>query len=111
MYRGGLLVGHQIHVGTMFDKRTIHARDVLGEARGALPGLVYETVIPRTVRLAEAPATGQTIFEYAPDSNGAFGYSALAREILLEEQGYGSDGETERHQVGYAEPAYLRQAA
>jgi chromosome partitioning protein len=77
-------------VATMFDKRTIHAQDVLIEARNALPGLVYETVIPRTVRLAEAPATGQTIFEYAPESNGAFAYQALAQEVIREDSGYGT---------------------
>jgi chromosome partitioning protein len=86
-------------VGTMYDKRTLHARDVLAEAREALPGLVYESVIPRTVRLAEAPATGQTILEYAPDSNGAFAYCALAQEIMEEDRGYGP---TERHQGGHA---------
>ena len=85
-------------VGTMFDKRTLHAQDVLREAREALPGLVYETVIPRTVRLAEAPATGQTILEYAPDSNGAYSYRALAQEILREETEYGS---TKRYSSGH----------
>jgi chromosome partitioning protein len=95
-------------VGTMFDKRTIHANDVLREARTALPGLVYESVIPRTVRLAEAPATGQTILEYAPESNGAFAYRALAQEILQEDSGYGT---TSRHQSGNAEPAYAWPAA
>lgn len=95
-------------VGTMYDKRTIHARDVLNEARIALPGLVYETVIPRTIRLAEAPATGQTIFEYTPDSNGAYAYRALAEEVLQEDSGYGT---TERHPSGDAEPALTQQAA
>ncbi len=95
-------------VATMFDRRTIHANDVLSEARNALPGLVYETVIPRTVRLAEAPATGQTIFEYAPESNGSFSYRALALEILTEDAGYGT---TERYQSGDAFPAFSRAAA
>lgn len=95
-------------VATMFDKRTIHANDVLREARTALPGLVYETVIPRTIRLAEAPAMGQTILEYAPDSNGAFAYRALAQEILQEDSGYGT---TRRHPSGATEPAFARPAA
>jgi chromosome partitioning protein len=72
-------------LGTMFDKRTLHANAVLQEAHNDLPGLVYQTVIPRTIRLAEAPAAGQTIFEYAPESNGAYAYSMLAQEILQEE--------------------------
>jgi chromosome partitioning protein len=93
---------------TMFDKRTTHAHDVLEEARNALPGLVYETVIPRTVRLAEAPAAGLTILEYAPDSNGTFAYCALAQEIMREDNGYGT---TERHSSSYAEPACYSKAA
>ncbi len=70
----------------MFDRRTLHANAVLNEARETLPGLVYTTIIPRTVRLAEAPAQGQTILEYAPDSNGAFAYRMLAQEILEENE-------------------------
>src|ERR1041385_6762608 len=77
-------------LGTMFDKRTIHANQVLQEAHAALPGLVFQTVIPRTVRLAEAPASGKTILEYAPESNGAYAYCMLAQEILQEEREYGA---------------------
>ena len=46
-------------LGTMFDKRTLHANAVLQEANRDLPGLVFQTVIPRTIRLAEAPAMGK----------------------------------------------------
>jgi chromosome partitioning protein len=92
-------------VATMFDRRTIHAQDVLAEAQSALPGLVCETVIPRTVRLAEAPAVGQTILQYAPESNGAIGYRALAQEVIREDSLYGAK---ERHSSRYAEPALLR---
>ena len=95
-------------VGTMFDKRTIHAQDVLREARSALPGLVYETVIPRTVRLAEAPATGQTILEYAPDSNGAYAYRMLAQEVAQEDREYGA---TRGYPGSDAEPACASAAA
>ncbi len=95
-------------VATMYDKRTIHAQDVLREARTALPNLVYETVIPRTVRLAEAPATGQTIFDYAPESNGAYGYRLLAQEILQEDSIYGT---TSRNPGCDAQPAIIQQAA
>ncbi|HLJ55880.1 MAG TPA: ParA family protein [Chthonomonadaceae bacterium] len=77
-------------LGTMFDKRTLHANAVLQEANRDLPGLVYQTVIPRTIRLAEAPAAGKTIFEYAPESNGAYAYSMLAQEILQEVTDYGT---------------------
>jgi chromosome partitioning protein len=83
--------GLQLRVlGTMFDKRTLHANSVLQEAHTELPGLVYQTVIPRTIRLAEAPATGKSILEYAPESNGAYAYCMLAQEILLEERKHGT---------------------
>lgn len=95
-------------VATMHDKRTLHAGEVLREARSALPGLVYETVIPRTVRLAEAPACGQTILEYAPESNGAYAYLLLAQEVLREDSIYGT---TRRHSSGHAEPAVACPAA
>ncbi len=95
-------------VATMYDKRTIHANDVLREARLALPGLVYETVIPRTIRLAEAPAMGKTILEYAPDSNGTYAYCALATEIMEEDKGYGT---TRRYTSGDAQSTLTRKAA
>jgi chromosome partitioning protein len=95
-------------VATMFDRRTIHAQDVLREARTALPGLVFETVIPRTIRLAEAPAMGQTILEFAPDSNGAFAYRTLASEIIQEDSSYASP---RRYSGSHAEPAFARKAA
>ena len=95
-------------LATMFDKRTINANEVLREAREALPGLVYETIIPRTVRLAEAPATGKTILDYAPESNGAYAYRLLAQEILKEVL---SDGTTRRHPGDHAVVAWAGQAA
>jgi len=95
-------------VATMHDKRTNHANDVLREARTALPGLVYESVVPRTIRLAEAPAVGKTILEFAPDSNGSYAYRTLAQEVLQEDLEYGT---TRRHSSGNAQPAYVRPAA
>lgn len=91
-------------LGTMFTRRNLHAQDVLNEARAALPGLVYDTAIPRTVRLAEAPATGQTIFDYAPRTTGAEAYSQLAQELLQEETRH---EQTRRYSSGYAESAML----
>jgi chromosome partitioning protein len=67
---------------TMFDGRTNLSNDVVNEVRKFFPNQVFQTVIPRTVRLAEAPSYGQPISAYAPSSNGAQAYSALAREIL-----------------------------
>lgn len=68
---------------TMFDGRTNLSNDVVHEVRLHFTDLVFEVVIPRTVRLAEAPSFGQPISVYAPNSNGAETYAALAREILV----------------------------
>ena len=67
---------------TMYDGRTNLSNDVVDEVRRHFKDLVFTTIIPRTVRLAEAPSYGQPISVYAPSSNGAESYSALAREIL-----------------------------
>jgi len=67
---------------TMYDGRTNLSNDVVEEVRRHFKDLVFTTIIPRTVRLAEAPSYGQPISIYAPSSNGAESYSALAREIL-----------------------------
>lgn len=67
---------------TMFDGRTNLSNDVVNEVRLHFTDSVFTTIIPRTVRLAEAPSYGQPISVYAPASNGAESYNALAREIL-----------------------------
>ena len=67
---------------TMFDGRTNLANDVVNEVRRYFPDQVFETVIPRSVRLAEAPSYGQPITYFAPNSNGAQAYADLAREML-----------------------------
>jgi chromosome partitioning protein len=69
-------------VMTMFDARTILSNDVVKEVRRFFPDQVFMTIIPRTIRLAEAPSYGQPISAYAPSSNGALAYAALAREVL-----------------------------
>ena len=65
----------------MFDARTNLSADVAREVRTHLDGRVYDTVIPRSVRLSEAPSHGLPIHAYAPTSKGAEAYSALADEI------------------------------
>ena len=67
---------------TMFDGRTNLANDVVKEVRRFFPDKVFDTVIPRSVRLAEAPSFGQPISYYAPSSPGALAYASLAREVL-----------------------------
>jgi len=69
-------------VMTMFDSRTNLANDVVREVRGYFTDQVFQTMIPRSVRLAESPSYGQPISAYAPTSIGAQAYAALARELL-----------------------------
>jgi chromosome partitioning protein len=67
---------------TMYDGRTNLAQQVVAEVRTHFPKQVFRTVIPRSVRLSEAPSHGQTILQYAPSSPGALAYQALADEVL-----------------------------
>lgn len=68
---------------TMFDGRTRLANDVVAEVRRVFPSLVFHSIIPRSIRLAEAPSYGQPISLYSPDSQAAKAYSELAHEILV----------------------------
>lgn len=73
---------------TMYDARTNLAEQVVQEVRAHFPEQAFRTVIPRNVRLSEAPSYGQTILTYAPNSSGAHAYRALARELLEREAQY-----------------------
>jgi chromosome partitioning protein len=68
---------------TMFDRRTNLAKDVVEEVRRHFPKRVLRSIIPRNVRLAEAPSYGLPIIAYYSDSIGAQAYEALTREILM----------------------------
>ncbi|MGA2051676.1 MAG: ParA family protein [Opitutales bacterium] len=67
---------------TMFDVRTNLSRQVADEVRKHFPELVFDALIPRSVRLSEAPSFGQTIFEYDAHSAGAQAYAKLADEVM-----------------------------
>jgi chromosome partitioning protein len=67
---------------TMYDARTTLSADVASEVRRYLGEAVFETVIPRSVRLAEAPSHGRPIVRHSPDSRGAIAYGELASELL-----------------------------
>jgi chromosome partitioning protein len=66
---------------TMFDGRTTLSSDVVDQVRGHFGETTYKTVIPRTVRLSEAPSYGEPIEAYDPMSRGAIAYRELAREF------------------------------
>ncbi|MBL8090658.1 MAG: ParA family protein [Anaerolineales bacterium] len=67
---------------TMYDNRTNLASDVVKEVSKHFPNQVFKSIIPRNIRLAEAPSYGLPISEYAPTSVGAIAYEALAKELL-----------------------------
>jgi chromosome partitioning protein len=67
---------------TMFDPRTNLSQEVVDDVRQHYPKLVFRTVIPRSVRLSEAPSYGQSILSYARKSSGGQAYEALAQEFL-----------------------------
>jgi chromosome partitioning protein len=68
---------------TMFDSRTNLANDVVAEVNKHFPEQVFRSVIPRSIRLAEAPSYGLPISAYAPTSVGAVAYESLAKELLI----------------------------
>lgn len=69
-------------VMTMYDSRTNLSRQVVEEVRSHFAGKVFRTIIPRNVRLSEAPSYGQPINIYAPSSAGAIAYKVLTAELL-----------------------------
>jgi chromosome partitioning protein len=67
---------------TQFDARTTLSWDVLEEVRRSHPTHVLKTIIPRNVRISEAPSHGKPVIQYDPASRGAAAYRALAKELL-----------------------------
>jgi chromosome partitioning protein len=72
---------------TMYDARTNLSQQVVGDVRGVLGDKVFETIIPRSVRLGEAPSFGQPIVTYDPAGIGAQSYRQLAKEFLGRQPG------------------------
>ncbi|MEC7906844.1 MAG: ParA family protein, partial [Verrucomicrobiota bacterium] len=79
-------VNERLEIGgiimTMFDVRTKLSREVVDEVRENLPDQVFDTVVPRTVRISEAPSFGKTIFEYDKANPGSTAYRNLGKEII-----------------------------
>ena len=69
-------------VMTQFDARTTLSWDVLESVRRSYPHEVLQTLIPRNVRISEAPSHGKSVLEYDPTCRGALAYRALAKELL-----------------------------
>jgi chromosome partitioning protein len=91
-------------VMTMFDGRTKLADQVVAEVRAYFGGRVYDAIIPRSVRLAEAPGFGKPIILYDSDSKGAGAYRQLARELESRAVGDGDAGDGGRAVKAAVEP-------
>jgi chromosome partitioning protein len=74
-------------VMTMFDKRTNLSAQVVDEVKQHFPEQIFQTIIPRNIRLSEAPSFGKDILAYAPESLGGQAYRALAEEFLTRIRG------------------------
>jgi len=91
---------------TMYDARTNLSADVAAEVRGHLGDAVFETIVPRSVRLSEAPSFGLPIALYRADSRGALAYAELARELRRRDGRPMPEGaSTGRASTGRATPA------
>jgi chromosome partitioning protein len=67
---------------TMYDKRNKLSGQIMEELYKYFPNRIFRSIIPRTIRLAEAPSYGRSILHYDPKSRGAKAYENLAREII-----------------------------
>jgi len=67
---------------TMYDSRTVHGKEAVEVLRSSFGDLVFDTVIRKTIRFAEAPVKGESVLKYAPGSEAANVYRRLAREVL-----------------------------
>jgi len=67
---------------TMYDMRTNLSRQVVEEVSGYFSDKVFKSLIPRSIRLSEAPSFGQSIFEYDDKSAGAAAYLSLGKEVI-----------------------------
>jgi chromosome partitioning protein len=84
LVRGALNPGLEVFgvLLTMFDRRLNLASEVAGEVRNHFGALTFEAVVPRSVRLGEAPSYGKSVLQYAPESQGALAYAQLAQEVI-----------------------------
>ncbi len=80
---------HRLEIGgivlTMFDPQLELANEVAGEVREYFDGTVFETIIPRDVRISEAPSHGVSVLDYSPRARGAWAYTELVMEVMERE--------------------------
>ncbi|MEN3190798.1 MAG: ParA family protein, partial [Atribacterota bacterium] len=68
---------------TMYDSRTNLSRDVVEEVKKYFKGKIFKSIIPRNVRVSEAPSYGKPVVVYDKKSKGAIAYKKLAKEVIL----------------------------
>lgn len=90
---------------TMYDDRTTLSRQVAADLRSFFGTQVFQTVIPRNVRLAEAPSHGKSVLQYDPTSRGAISYVQLAEEVIANEQKRTGEGFERSDQAARTEPS------
>lgn len=86
---------------TMFDARTNLSQQVVDEVRKHFESLTFRTIIPRSIRLGEAPSFGKPIIEYEPHGIGATAYRALAEEFLRRDREPAATGNGNRIKLGH----------
>jgi chromosome partitioning protein len=92
-------------VMTMFDGRTKLSNEVVGEVRNLLGAKVFETTIPRTTKLAEAPSFGKPIIHYDKYSSGSAAYELLAQEVITRLDSFSSASSPQQPPTREAAPA------
>jgi chromosome partitioning protein len=90
-------------VMTLYDSRTTLSAQVVEEVRGTYPEIIFKTLIPRNVRLSEAPSYGIPIGQYSPRSRGGLAYAELTRELMARAEGGAPEGAANAVDVGGAE--------
>lgn len=97
----------QLHIEgivlTMFDTRNNLSHQVVTEIKNHFGDKVFSSIIPRNVRLSEAPSHGQSIFEYDGKSIGALKYQELAKEIILKQNNAQVESESHEQHNGYGD--------
>ena len=95
--------GHNLQlkavVRTMFDPRNKLGQQVTGELQKHFSNELYSTVIPRNIKLAEAPSFGKSVLSYEPNAKGSLAYLALAGELIGKMEEQYSDNVNEQRQI------------
>jgi hypothetical protein len=96
---------------TLYDSRTTLSAQVVEEVRRTYPEIIFKTLIPRNVRLSEAPSYGVPIGQYSPRSRGGLAYAELTRELMARAEGDKPEGGASAVDVGAEKTSDRAEAA